>query len=769
MAGATFARIKNWAAAETLLRADLNAEFDNILSNMLPAGMDDYSVNAAQMKLQIDPGAVGTESLPTSLAGEIERLRFAIKRIAGETYWYTAPDSSISELAAAVGSGLLGNRIASGRSSADSSQALFLVPNGAARTVSVQGATTNLVYYINSVQYTISTAVTSGLLTLAPSSNNTCLVNDPTLSGSLTHSKQMGECGTEITVDAMGSEITALVGKYAAFSVGATEYFIAKVESSTRLTQVMRGGFFSSADAKFPRLVINDNDTITLMKLTWVYATTTGTIAVSYTNPRIGGDEPSSPAVGDYWYDLTNQTWKIFDSSSFISAGATLVGICLQNTTVTIAARSFDFFKNHNALNTIELERISNTEVRGKKLNSEVVVYGTTLKFNYDWPRWDITLNRDSGVSETASTTYYCYLKENGDSLISDVAPHDRKDELKGFYHPHETWRCVGSFFNDASSNITAANDFAYNPEKYSISASVATSALTVMLLDETGNVPTHTFPLVVYFRSATAATGLPIKRIVYNPQTIVVPSTATMGHRDAVSSALWVGLVDNASVPEIFISSVRMPDTTILGATVAIGTGSDSSVVVYTNTLRTNVPIITMGRMLSTQTTAGTWAAVPTEIAVTNLPAEIITAVYESDAQQSITNSGALVIIDFEDINSGFTTHPEAVTVGASWKFTAPRAGIINLSSFVAFNGLAATAGNVMGLAVHVDGTILGYLDYRSLDLSNSLTYGLSGAMTFKVSAASYVDLRISYNRTSGASTLNSNADVVRVSISLT
>ena len=38
----------------------------------------------------------GSESQATSLAGELERLRFIIKEITGKTYWYESPDSSLS-------------------------------------------------------------------------------------------------------------------------------------------------------------------------------------------------------------------------------------------------------------------------------------------------------------------------------------------------------------------------------------------------------------------------------------------------------------------------------------------------------------------------------------------------------------------------------------------------------------------------------------------------------------------------------------------------
>ena len=78
--GANFSRIKIWIT-EILTSSDLNAEFNNILNNFTAPGMDDYSTNATQMQSVVDPGEVGSENLPTSLAGELERLRFEIKYI----------------------------------------------------------------------------------------------------------------------------------------------------------------------------------------------------------------------------------------------------------------------------------------------------------------------------------------------------------------------------------------------------------------------------------------------------------------------------------------------------------------------------------------------------------------------------------------------------------------------------------------------------------------------------------------------------------------
>lgn len=474
MSGGLYSRIKTWGTTDTLVASDLNAEFDNVLAYFMPQYSDDYSATAAQMRLTADPGESGTESLATSLSGELERLRFAINEIKGTTYWYSTASTSLSQLSSAIGTNLLANRISSGRMSSNSSQPMFLVPDGTAATISIKGATTNLVYSVASTQYTISSNVTATSLTLAPSSNNTCLVNDTNLSAQ-DFSKLVGENGTSIVVDTMGSSISALVGQLAAFKTS-TEYFIARVASTTSLDKVMRGYFFNSADALLSRVAISNNDTITLMKLTWVFAKTDGTIALSYTNPRYAATQPSSPATGDYWFDMTNNIWKTYNSTTFVDATATLVGVCLQDTAGTKAARSFDFFKNHTDNSSIELVKDTTTELRSRYAGSQITVYGTVNKFDEDFNRWNVATDFDTGAV-AASKIYYLYVKETGAPLISLVAPLDMRADRRGFYHPGETWRCVGYSRTDGSSLFQETESFFKtdnNSEVTTLTAAVA-------------------------------------------------------------------------------------------------------------------------------------------------------------------------------------------------------------------------------------------------------------------------------------------------------
>lgn len=506
--GANFSRVKTWVSTEDVTYSDINAEFDNILNNLTAANVDDYSANVSQMQTTADPGEVGTESLATSEAGEIARLRHLIREITGEDEWYESPVSSLLGLANAIGSGLTDNRIVSGVVSSGNQQPLFLVPNGAARTATVEGSVTNFIYYVAGTEYTMSTNVSLTGLTAAPSTNNTCLINDGNAADQ-DWTKYAGEEGTEIPVDTMGTEIQGLVGKYAAFSLNngvATEYFIAYVDSTTRLTRAKRGYFFDSTDAAKPRIAYANNDTITLLKLTWIFAKTDGTLTATYTNPVWADDEPTSPALGDYWFDYSANVWKVYGVGSYATANATLIGVCVQDATNTIGARSFEFFKNYDSLNTVELIYNSASTVEAREAGSQINVWGAVIQNNHNIHEWDMAVDLDSGVTEAASTRYYFYITETGDTVISDVRPHDRREDLGGYYHTHKSWRCVGTAYNDGSSNLGGTTSYFTRYESKRIAESTTAAKqldVTPRLypLDSSGGAFTHYLPPAALWR----------------------------------------------------------------------------------------------------------------------------------------------------------------------------------------------------------------------------------------------------------------------------
>lgn len=91
-------------ATGTVLTAQIyNDDHQNHINNHRPSMIGGYSDTVAEMQTATNPGGIGTESLPASLAGELERIRYAIDRIVGKSQWYEAPDRSLSDNPAEFG------------------------------------------------------------------------------------------------------------------------------------------------------------------------------------------------------------------------------------------------------------------------------------------------------------------------------------------------------------------------------------------------------------------------------------------------------------------------------------------------------------------------------------------------------------------------------------------------------------------------------------------------------------------------------------------
>lgn len=357
------------------------------------------------------------------------------------------------------------NRIISGAKRSSSNQPAFITPNGAAPSFIVTGSIVSLVYDVNGTAYTISTDITKGSLTPAPSSSNTCVINDAAATGQ-SDTRLWGEPEHRkvLTVSSMGSNISGKVGKFCAFKIG-TEYFIGLVDSSTQISHCRRGYFYDSSINPVNRSTFSNGATITLMNLGWVFADIDqATIDVSFNPPVWSNVAPSSPATGDYWYDFSNKEWKRYDGATFQIINRVLIGNVVLDSANCVAARCIDFYAAYSSDNTISLD-VSTTEIAiMSKPNSKVNVAGNIYDFAEFLQGWNITTDLAGthdmySATEQASTVYYFYLKDDGRAVISDISPYFRND-LLGRYHPHNPWRCVGIAYNDGSSNITKASGF---------------------------------------------------------------------------------------------------------------------------------------------------------------------------------------------------------------------------------------------------------------------------------------------------------------------
>ena len=146
------------------------------------------------------------------------------------------------------------------------------------------------------------------------------------------------------------------------------------------------------------------------------------------------------------------------------------------------------------------------------------------------------------------------------------------------------------------------------------IQTTVSASALTISLLTDSGGTPSGADPVEISFRqTATSPTATWIRKSVTAATTIVVPSGATLGHKDATAEPIYVYAVNEAGGVKLAVSTVNTWSTSG-GFATAIGAGSDSRGGFYSTSGGSgNVRLI--GKIISTQTTAGTWASAPSNI----------------------------------------------------------------------------------------------------------------------------------------------------------
>ena len=145
-----------------------------------------------------------------------------------------------------------------------------------------------------------------------------------------------------------------------------------------------------------------------------------------------------------------------------------------------------------------------------------------------------------------------------------------------------------------------------------SLACSVATNNLTLALKNASGVDASASSIIMVGMRSSTLTSGVFNRRTLAAASSLVVPAGATLGTSNGVAANLWVYLVDNAGTLELAISGMLYGEGQLISTT-AISAAATSGTTVYSTTARTSVPFRLIGRLNSTQTTAGQYGVVPT------------------------------------------------------------------------------------------------------------------------------------------------------------
>ena len=516
MSGGLWARVKTWISGETVLAADINAEFDNIKSNLDLATLDDLSSNITAMQQTFDPGDLGTESQPTNAAEENKALRSLIKKITGEDQWYIPPVNTITALNDAIPSTGPKNSVTSGLVDSNN-QPQFLVPDGVALELDIKATATDLVYRIEGAEYSKDTDETKTMTAANGfAANNTATFNG----GVVTENETLGEdVGSVIMLAATGSEISSRVGEMMIFKTtnGAdTEYFMARivdwsnVGTTYALVDVSRGFLFGSTGAS-QRVVLAAAQVIEMLQPAWIFAKKDSSIHFSKVEPYVSGEEPSSPSANDYWYDLVNEIWMLHDGADFNDAEATLIGISGQDSGVCECARPLEFYADRKAICTISLKKKvqESTVIYGNRVGGVVDINGTVLDYQKTIPKWDLNTDRDAGVSLSDGVVYYLYITHDFKHKISDLKPHNRTTDLKGWFHPYKPWRAIGFAYYHSSSHLFGD----VVPHTYGADSNISDRSITTdklapyMTISEDGGHQANTYDNVAVNLAAVGTT----------------------------------------------------------------------------------------------------------------------------------------------------------------------------------------------------------------------------------------------------------------------
>lgn len=153
---------------------------------------------------------------------------------------------------------------------------------------------------------------------------------------------------------------------------------------------------------------------------------------------------------------------------------------------------------------------------------------------------------------------------------------------------------------------------------------SVAANALTCEVKQRDGATnASSTNVVAVAFPSSTATSGAFSVRNITGALSLVISSGSTLGHANGTAGKIYWYLIDNAGSAELAASTKYFGAHGIVTTTAEGGAGAaDSATVMYSSNVRSNVPFICVGVTTDTQTTAGTWAAAPSQVSLAPIPA---------------------------------------------------------------------------------------------------------------------------------------------------
>lgn len=350
-------------------------------------------------------------------------------------------------------------QIKSGKENADGYPS-FLTPAGTGNGLScvLSATATPLELIVNNISVTVSADTTFSGLNAAASSNNTCTINDTTIPSSADSSKLRGEYDENIfPIASVGSNITAANGEVQPFLCG-SEVILCQVDTTnSRLIPIFRGW------AGTERGVINHGDTLTILSVSTLLLKNDGATKLgSAYFPESVSTVPAAGTSGKVYYERSSNRWA-YDTGSEISYDYIALGFAVSNSADCLYSQPLDFEKSWQVTENVRFDTTAGGTTVTVRRNSIVNVQGSDIRFTNDIAITQAS-NMDAGETIAQDKTFYIYVKADGSLVFSSVAPRKYSAFLKGSYHPHKYYRCIGAVATNAAAT-TFRNGLAYNDD----------------------------------------------------------------------------------------------------------------------------------------------------------------------------------------------------------------------------------------------------------------------------------------------------------------
>ena len=172
----------------------------------------------------------------------------------------------------------------------------------------------------------------------------------------------------------------------------------------------------------------------------------------------------------------------------------------------------------------------------------------------------------------------------------------------------------------NATHVATSIPGFGFDaPINLGISATVAGNALTIAIKGADGNDASSSNPVIIPFRSPTAATGTPVVRSLTAALSLAVSSGSTLGTTNSAAFRLTVAIFDDGGTLRVGVinaTTMGVNEGAVASSTAEGGAGAaDSANTWYTGSAVTSKAFRIVGYLdyPSGLATAGTWSAAPT------------------------------------------------------------------------------------------------------------------------------------------------------------